>query len=189
MLAVSTQKGGTQLFDTRRVTARGSWLNTNETILSLAFTPDGGTLIAGDGVGDVELFDAATRAPIGTLPGDGDTIYEAVASPDGRTIATADSGGTLRLWDLATEQQLGLAVPLGSVIYGASFSGGTPQRLVTADMGGEIVVWPEPLFATGLAPFQHDLCPRLSQNLSRLQWRDEVSPDQPYRATCPELPR
>ncbi|MCX6560586.1 MAG: caspase family protein [Candidatus Aminicenantes bacterium] len=70
---------------------------------SIAFRPDGKTLVSGGGVDDIiTIWDAATGRPLRFLEGDSSCAGAAVAcSPDGKVIA---SGGydTIKLWDAAT---------------------------------------------------------------------------------------
>jgi WD40 repeat protein len=83
---------------------------------SLAFSPDGGTLVTGSTKdARVWLWDVATRSGTPThkrsLAG-GNT---AVFSPDGRLLATEGNGGTIRVLDAATGQPVGKPLPHGWV--------------------------------------------------------------------------
>jgi len=74
---------------------------------SIAFSPDGKTLVSGGGADDiVTIWDAATGRPLRFFEGDSSCAGSAVAfSPDGGVIA---SGGydTIKLWDAATGRPL-----------------------------------------------------------------------------------
>ncbi|MCX5345990.1 WD40 repeat domain-containing protein [Streptomyces atratus] len=79
--------------------------------LSVAFSPDAGTLATGDEKdGTVRLWDVAsgrTRTTL-TVPGNvpGSLGVSVEFSPDGRTLATGSNDGTVRLWDAATGRVL-----------------------------------------------------------------------------------
>jgi WD40 repeat protein len=72
-------------------------LSSGQQTASLAFTPDGRTLIAGGDRG-IELWDpSAQRRVGGTLRGDRHFVEAVAASPDGRTFASAQRT-TARVW-------------------------------------------------------------------------------------------
>ena len=79
-------------------TGHTSWV-----IWSLAFSPDGRTLVSGSRL-EIRLWDVVTGEQKGTLTGHEHDVLSLAFSPDGRTLA---SGGglwdyTLRLWDVVT---------------------------------------------------------------------------------------
>ncbi|MEV5848805.1 hypothetical protein AB0M32_43250 [Streptomyces sp. NPDC051985] len=67
--------------------------------VSIAFSPDGGTVASGDSLGTVTLWDTATGRRKKTLHGAGAAV---AFSPDGSTLATSDYDGTVTLRDAAT---------------------------------------------------------------------------------------
>jgi WD40 repeat protein len=78
---------------------------------SVAFSPDGKTLVSGSFDGTVRLWDVATHQQIGN-PLTGHTghtgpVLSVAFSPDGKTLASGSSDDTVRLWDVATHQQIG----------------------------------------------------------------------------------
>jgi WD40 repeat protein len=70
-------------------------------VWSLTFSPDGRTLISGDGdwnkPGQVKLWDAATLKLRRTLPTSGEVLSVACSS-DGQTIAAGCGDGTVKAW-------------------------------------------------------------------------------------------
>ena len=79
-----------------------------DVVISIAFRPDGNTLMSGvsDGtVGTVHLWDVTTGSRIRTLTGHAGAINVAF-SPDGSILASGGSDRTVRLWDVATGDEI-----------------------------------------------------------------------------------
>jgi transcriptional regulator with XRE-family HTH domain len=97
----------------------------NDTVLSVAFSPDGKTLASGSGDGTVRLSNLATHQQIGSpLTGTHRAVNSVAFSPDGKTLASGGDDDTVRLWDLATHRQIGRPFTGhgGSVVNSVAFS-------------------------------------------------------------------
>jgi WD40 repeat protein len=74
-------------------------------VFSLAFSPDGTRLAAGDETGSVTLWDSTTWAVVATLGGHTDVVRDLQFSPDGTLLASASMDGSIRLWDVSGDAE------------------------------------------------------------------------------------
>jgi WD40 repeat protein len=72
-----------------------------ELVLSLAFSPDGRTLAAGTGRGEVELWDVASGRRRSTLRGHTGGVWALVFAPDGQTLFSGGDDDTVRAWGMS----------------------------------------------------------------------------------------
>jgi len=91
---------------------------------SVAFSPDGRTLVtsagvplallgaadrkrAPEGLGEVTFWSTTNDQEVATLKGYEGTVRQVVFSPGGKLLATAGSDGLIRLWDTTTRRKVG----------------------------------------------------------------------------------
>jgi WD40 repeat protein len=78
-------------------------LELQESVRSLAFTPDGSVLAAAGGDSEdfvIHVWDVRTGGQaIGTLSGHSGIIWGVAFSPDGQMLASVSSDGTAKIWD------------------------------------------------------------------------------------------
>ena len=72
----------------------------------LALTPDGKTLIAGNGNGEVKILDVAKRAVLHNVKCHTRAVGSVVVGPDGKRFATVGYENVVKLWDTATGKEL-----------------------------------------------------------------------------------
>ena len=90
-------------------------LTTSQDIYSLAFSPDGATLVGGSQNGTIHLWDTTTGKEIKTLIGHNDRIVSVAFNPDGRTLASGSWDKTIRLWDATIEEPIKILGPTEGV--------------------------------------------------------------------------
>jgi mono/diheme cytochrome c family protein len=82
----------------------------SERILSLAFSRDGATLVAGGGTparfGEIQIWDVAAGALRRSVTLTGDTVFGVSLSPDASRIAAGCTDNTVRIVDTATGKEL-----------------------------------------------------------------------------------
>lgn len=71
-------------------------------IMSVAFSPDGKLLAAGDSNGEIHLWQVADGKQLLILRGHANWVVSLAFSPDSRTLASGSSDCTVKLWDVAT---------------------------------------------------------------------------------------
>jgi WD40 repeat protein len=72
------------------------------TITSLAFSPDGDTLVAGAWDGSVQVWDIEDGALLRAFGNHEGGVVAVAFSPDGATLASASLDGITKLWNVAT---------------------------------------------------------------------------------------
>ncbi|WNG60069.1 PQQ-binding-like beta-propeller repeat protein [Archangium gephyra] len=77
-----------------------------DTVMTLAFSPDGATLASAGMDGYVILWDIEKHEPRGDplVQPDGAKVFSLAFKPGGHTLASGDSKGRIMLWDLASRQ-------------------------------------------------------------------------------------
>ncbi|KAI0315268.1 WD40-repeat-containing domain protein [Amylostereum chailletii] len=79
-----------------------------DTILSLAFSPDGNIIASSSDDFTIRLWDATTGSPVfEPLRGHQGGVHCVVFSPNGRTLASSSDDKTVRLWDMINGEPLG----------------------------------------------------------------------------------
>ena len=72
------------------------------TVMSVAFSPDGKTLVSGSDDRTIKLWDVATAKEIVTLHGHSHRVISVAFSPDGTKVASGSEDKTTNIWDVAT---------------------------------------------------------------------------------------
>lgn len=72
----------------------------NNSALSLAYTPDGNTLVSGSADRTIIVWDAETGDNLTTLEGHTNDVADLAFSPDGRLLISVSNDDTIRLWQV-----------------------------------------------------------------------------------------
>jgi WD40 repeat protein len=133
-------RGAIQFWDAARWRTLGPPVAAHSGWSTIAFHPDGRTLVsAGREDGDVLFWDVAARKPVYVMPIPGHRIFAVAFSSDGRTLATATNKG-LMLWDSAARRQIGETLDDNDPVLTAAFSP-DGKRLAWAGRNSDISVW------------------------------------------------
>lgn len=111
-------------------------LPTDDSIQSLAWSPDGTSVAAASNDGTARIWDATSgqeiaRAAIGTGLA-GDVVYSVAFSPDGTQIVTASSDQTVRTWE-ATKPWQTRGLDHGAEVVAVTYSGDGKYIASTAE--------------------------------------------------------
>ncbi|PMB48502.1 hypothetical protein CEN39_22905 [Fischerella thermalis CCMEE 5201] len=91
-------------------------------IMSVAFSPDGKLLAAGDSNGEIHLWQVADGKQLLILRGHANWVVSLAFSPDSRTLASGSSDCTVKLWDVITGQCLHSLQEHGNEVWSVAFS-------------------------------------------------------------------
>ena len=78
----------------------------SDRVTSVAFSPNGRTVLSGSCDQTLKLWDAATGKLLRTFEGHSSAVWSVAFSPDGRTALSGSDDKTLKLWDAATGRLL-----------------------------------------------------------------------------------
>jgi eukaryotic-like serine/threonine-protein kinase len=111
-----------------------------DSVLSVAFSPDGRRIASASWDGTVKVWDTSAGQEIRTLVGHTGEVWNVAYGPDGHHLASASSDGTVKLWDTAAGQEFrtlkGHTGPVYSVAYSPD-----GHRLASASSDGTVKLW------------------------------------------------
>jgi WD40 repeat protein len=122
--------------------------------ITVAFTPDGASLVTVGPDSTVGVWNAATGRPSRRIK-PGSTRIDAAVSPCGRFLATGVRDGTLQVWNLADGRPVSRPLPHPDWVFQVRFSP-DGKRLLTACRDGQARLWDWETGRLVCPPFRHD---------------------------------
>ena len=109
-------------------------------VVSVAFSPDGQTLVSGSLDNTLRLWDVVTGQHLQTLTGDSQEFTTVVFGPDGQTLVSGSWDGTIRLWDVATGEPFQTLGGHTHLINSIAFSL-DGQIMASGSYDGTVLLW------------------------------------------------
>ena len=78
----------------------------SNSVFSVAFSPDGNTIVSGSHEGTLKLWDVKSGREIRSFSGHSFDVWFVAFSPDGKTIVSGSGDDTLKLWDVISGREI-----------------------------------------------------------------------------------
>ncbi|MEH1947537.1 MAG: serine/threonine-protein kinase [Nostoc sp.] len=109
-------------------------------VLSVAITPDGKTIASSGDDGTIKLWNLATGKLIASLNGHFRQVNVVVISPDGKLLVSASDDNTIKIWNLATRKQIRTLIGHSDSVHALAISADS-ETLVTGSDDNTIKIW------------------------------------------------
>jgi WD40 repeat protein len=109
-------------------------------ITSVAFSPDGRTLVSSSNDNTLILWNALTGRQLKTFRGHERLVRVAVFSPDGKTLASGSNDNTIRIWDVSNGREIRVFRGHDMGVTSLAFSG-DGRKLVSGSDDKTVRLW------------------------------------------------
>ncbi|MBC7970921.1 MAG: hypothetical protein H7Z11_12505 [Verrucomicrobia bacterium] len=109
-------------------------------VTSVAFSPDGQTVVSGSNDRTVRLWNAKTGEEIGKPGQHQDVVISVAFSPDGQTVVSGSLDNTVRLWNAKTGEEIGKPGQPQDVVTSVAFSP-DGQTVVSGSWDNTVQLW------------------------------------------------
>ena len=128
------------LWDTVTETRQHTLIGHTGRVSSVAFSPDGTTLVSGSTDRTIRLWDAGTGIHQRTLTGHTSNVNGIAFSPKGETLASGSTDRTIRLWDAGTGAHQWTLTGHTSSVMSVAFSP-DGDTLASGCLDGTVLLW------------------------------------------------
>ncbi|MCC5607549.1 serine/threonine protein kinase [Nostoc sp. CHAB 5834] len=109
-------------------------------VLSVAISPDGKTIVSSGGDSTIKLWNFATGKQISSLNAYSQQVNVVAISPDGKTLVSGSDDNTIKIWNLATRKQIRTLTGHSDSVHALAISADS-ETLVSGSDDNTIKVW------------------------------------------------
>jgi len=111
-----------------------------DSVFSVAFSPDGSKIVSGSGDGTIRLWDVNSGSELAVFKGHNDYVLSVAFSPDGSKIVSGSTDHTIRLWDVNSGSELAVFKGHNDYVFSVAFSP-DGQKIVFGSDDKTIRLW------------------------------------------------
>ncbi|MCH9739822.1 MAG: AAA family ATPase [Epsilonproteobacteria bacterium] len=112
----------------------------NNVVRSVAFSPDGKTIISGSHDRSIKLWDVQKKELLHTFEGHSQIVISVAFSPDGKTIISGSSDNSIKLWDVQKKELLYTFEGHGSTVSSVAFSP-DGKTILSGSLDNSVKLW------------------------------------------------
>lgn len=120
--------------------SKSAFTQTFGSVFSVAFSPNGKYLAAGDSIGEIRLWQVASGTQVAIFQGHVNWVWSIAFSPDGQILASGSADGEVRFWKVDTGQCIYTLLGHGGRVWSVAFSP-DGQTLASSGDDGEVRFW------------------------------------------------